>query len=97
MIHKYKKIYQTQDETISEVCVEWTGFDYDRPSGCAGTADIDFSYIDCAGATQSVTFTVPCDAPLGGYELITPLCVRDASVIEVAGASVTSIIYGASC
>jgi hypothetical protein len=99
MIHKYKKIYQTQDETISEDCVEWEGFTYLPPSGICidNQATLNFNYIDCTGSPQTVGFLVSCLD--GAYEIFSPLCVRNGSVVATgAGASaVTGVQYGVAC
>jgi len=99
MVHKYKKIYQTQDETISENCVEWVGFNYKTANSCSGSVDISFSYVDCAGIEQTLTETTPCsNIAFSDHELLTPICVREASVQHIGGgANVLAINYGTSC
>lgn len=99
MLDKYKKIFQTQDDTISETCVEFVSFTYNPPSGICveNQATLNFNYVDCAGDEQTVNYLVACDA--GIYELLTPLCVREGSVV-VFGAGSGSLIavqYGLSC
>lgn len=97
MIHKYKKIYQTEDETVSENCVEWIGFIYSTPTGCSGSANFEFSYVDCAGVSQTTIINVPCSPPIDGFEIVIPFCVRDGSVVQINGASVQSVLYGTPC
>lgn len=97
MVHKYKKIYKTQDDTVSENCVEWIGFTYSTPTGCSGSANFEFSYVDCAGTVQTEIINALCTPPIDGYEILVPFCVKDGSVVQVGGSSVQSILYGAPC
>jgi len=97
MVHKYKDIYKTQDETISSNCVEWLGFTYSTPSGCSISHNFEFSYVSCAGTTETTTVNAPCTPPIDGFELLIPICVREGSVVQINGASVQSILYGGSC
>lgn len=93
-------IYKTEvTEEISAVCVEFVSFTYNPPSGiCVGNqATLNFNYVDCAGISQTASYTIICNAGL--YELLTPLCVREGSVIAfgAGSGSVTAVQYGVSC
>lgn len=99
MIHKYKKIYQTTEELIVPICVEWISFGYNQPNGgCIdGTTSFSFDYLDCSNQQQEFNITVGCVDE--AYELIVPLCVKPNSVVPKGSTSgaVTNIQYGEGC
>lgn len=99
MLNIKAHIYKTQDDSISETCVEFVSFTYNPPSGICvdNQATLNFNYVDCAGDDQTASYLVTCDA--GIYELLTPLCVREGSVIAfgIGSGSILAVQYGISC
>jgi hypothetical protein len=97
MIHKYKKIYQTQDDTVNENCIEWVAFGYNPPNGgCLnGIATFTFEYLDCNSDLQ--TFSIGAGCFDGAYELIVPICVKENSVTPTGLTDIIAIQYGNPC
>ena len=99
MLDKYKKIYQTDTESTSKVCVEWAGFRYKTAISCPSpSVIINFTYTSCDNFEQTVDITVPCtNGLIEDYMLLDSFCVAEDSVKVLPGVGVQEVYYGTSC